>query len=188
MASSAADPGDVDEIDYVQESGPGIPELPAGPIQPADLTEDDLATIAQQYPGWDVETVEQFLRGTGSGLHLLIGAGEKDWLMTRADLDRIAPPLTRIMNRYEPTLRVSEYADPLLVAHGLGLYGWRSALQRQAAIRERERTGQLSEDWPDEEPADVEDDAPARTSSNGRPPHVEMGEDYIPYADRRPRK
>jgi hypothetical protein len=71
-------------------------------------------------------------------LHMLAGVAEKDWLMTVADLDRIAPPLTRIANRYEPALRLSPLADPLLVAHGFALYGWRSALERKRALRDAE--------------------------------------------------
>ncbi len=124
---------DVD-IDYVEETGPGIPELPAAAVpevEPEGATE-------QALPGWELETIEQFLRGTGAGLHMLAGVTDKDWLMTQADLERIAPPLTRIANRYEPVLRLSPVADPLLVAHGFALYGWRSALERKRALRDAE--------------------------------------------------
>jgi hypothetical protein len=122
------------EIDYVEGPGPGIPELPAGPIvEPIDDAEQ---AAPEQLPGWEVETVEQFLRGAGAGLHMLAGVAERDWMMTQADLERIAAPLTRIANRYEPVLRLSPMADPLLVAHGFALYGWRSALERKRALRD----------------------------------------------------
>jgi hypothetical protein len=127
------------EVDYLEERGPGIAELPTGQDGMV-LLGGDPAEEEQQappvYPGWEQETVEQFLMGFGAGTHMLIGAAEKDWLMTKRDLARIAPPLTRIMNRWEPAVRMSPYADPLLVAHGFALYGWRSGLERNRALRD----------------------------------------------------
>jgi hypothetical protein len=170
---------DIEEVDYVAERGPGIPELPPGePIEEQLVVGEEI----QAYPGWEQETVEQFLKGAGAGMHLMIGEGEKDWYMTETDLDRIAPPLTRILNRYEPTLRASEYADPLLVAHGLGLYGWRSVIQqRQAARRKQEARleqdgyvhadAEIGEEDIEQEPVDVEPDV--------------SQDNYIPYAQRR---
>lgn len=128
--------GETIEFDYVEGGqGPGITELPAGSAADPDTT---AAAAAAAEPAilWDQETVEQFLRGTGEGIHMLAGVGEQDWKMTERDLARIAPPLTRIANRYEPVLKLAPVADPLLVAHGFALYGWRSALERQRAIRD----------------------------------------------------
>jgi len=123
----------VDEIDYLEEAGPGIAELPEAPeVAPAS---EELAAPAA-LPGWDQKTIETFLQGTGAGIHMLAGRAERDWMMTEKDLERIAPPLTRICNRYEPTLRLSPLADPLLVAHGFALYGWRSALEAKRAERD----------------------------------------------------
>jgi hypothetical protein len=191
MASSAASENGnasspaaaVEEIDYVEHHGPGIPQLPAGdPLEEQQLL-DGAGEPLSGYPGWEQESVEQFLSGTGHGLHLLIGAGEKDWLMTRTDLDRIAPPLTRILNRYEPSLRASVYADPLLVTHGVALYAWRSTLQRQAALRQRaqeRRDGYV----------DVDIEA-AAAGSEAQPGDDDDGgvldefEEYTPYAQRR---
>jgi hypothetical protein len=130
-------PTALDEIDYLEESGPGIPELPEGPA--ADqVPAGAIAEIPPSYPGWEPETVEQFLKGTGYGIHMLIGQAENDWKMTETDLERIVPPLTRICNRWEPALRLSPIADPLLVAHGFALYGWRSALERQRALKDKQ--------------------------------------------------
>jgi hypothetical protein len=177
MASSAdPQPAVVHDFDYVEEQGPGIHELKSPPAVPETALErEDPASL---YPGWEQATVEQFLTGTGHGLHLLLGAGEKDWLMTQTDLDRIAPPLTRIMNRYEPALAASVYADPLLVGWGLGLYGWRSVLQRQAALKAR---AEARGDGYVHESAvlDVEPQV------NGRPPVEPGGDGYVPYAQRR---
>jgi hypothetical protein len=122
------------EIDYLEESGPGITELPqlpaGGPPPPGG--EPEVAA----YPGWQKEQIEQFLRGTGAGIHWMIGAGEADWLFVQEDLDRIGPPLTRIMNTWEPAVRLSPLADPLLLIHGLALYCWRSALEMTRAKRD----------------------------------------------------
>ncbi len=127
------------DIDYVEEAGPGIPERPELP--PATVAGEQAAAAAAgaaEYPGWQQETIEQFLLGTGEGVHFLIGQAERDWQMTKKDLERIAPPLTRICNRWEPALRLSPAADPLLLAHGFALYAWRSVLEAERAKRDRE--------------------------------------------------
>ncbi len=125
------------ELEYTEGGGPGIVELPADVQFGGEPAPDDQQALPGEYPGWEQETVEQFLMGLGAGVHMMIGAAEKDWLMTQRDLERIAPPMTRIANRWEPALRLSPFADPLLVAHGFALYGWRSALERSRALRDQ---------------------------------------------------
>lgn len=125
------------EFDYVEETGPGVVDLSQVPPEEEQLPlEGEVVEPAQL---WEQDTIEKFLQGTGVGLHMLAGVSEKDWLMTKTDLERIAPPLTRIVNRYEPLARLSPYGDPLLVAHGFALYGWRSALERKRALRDAEK-------------------------------------------------
>jgi hypothetical protein len=166
------------EIDYVEGPGPGIPELPPGaPV-------DEQFAAEQQpidaLPGWEQETVEQFLRGAGAGLHMLAGVCERDWLMTQADLERIAPPLTRIANRYEPVLRLSPMADPLLVAHGFALYGWRSALERKRALRDLQDELAGGDGYePVQQTASMEPDA-------GQEPMVDNAESYFPESPKAP--
>jgi hypothetical protein len=129
------------DIDYLEEgAGPGIAEIPED-LELRGAAEEEEAAAAQGaevLPGWDQATIEQFLRGTGAGIHMLAGRAENDWLMTEKDLERIAPPLTRICNRYEAVLKLSPMADPLLAAHGFGLWGWRSALEAKRAQRDAE--------------------------------------------------
>lgn len=139
----SAQPGEPEEIAYVEERGPGIPELP-DTIALGGEPAPELPGVPA-YPGWEEKTVEQFLMGFGAGTHMLIGVADHDWQMTEKDLERIAPPLTRILNRWEPAVRVSPYADPLLVAHGFGLYGWRSALERQRALRDAQAEQEIAE-------------------------------------------
>jgi hypothetical protein len=124
------------EIDYLEETGPGIVELPENAGQPPAALPEEIPPDMR--PKWDADTIDTFLQGTGAGIHMLIGQTEKDWLMTKKDLERIGPPLTRLCNRWEPALALAPVADPLLVAHGFALYGWRSALERKRAIRDAE--------------------------------------------------
>lgn len=173
-----------EEIEYVEESGPGItelPELPAGPPQ-----EQLPGGGTQEYPGWQQETIEQFLLGTGEGVHFLIGQGERDWQLSKKDLERIAPPLTRICNRWEPALRVSPAADPLLVAHGLALYAWRSVLEAQRAKRDREPEPELAgaryETGPEEAPAGETAGAPGAGEFEAM--ELEVAEPYFPESPR----
>jgi hypothetical protein len=126
------------ELEYVEEHGPGIPELPSDVRFGAQAAPDGVPEPEVLAPAWEQETVEQLLTGIGGGIHMAWGKAQKDWLMTQTDLQRIAAPMTRILNRYEPTAQLSPYADPLLVAHGFALYGWRSALERQRALRIQE--------------------------------------------------
>lgn len=127
------------EIDYLEPGpGPGVVELPEHVDEPGAQTRvgvdgEDLAL----YPGWELDQIEIFLKGIGAGVHELIGQTERDWLMTKADLERMAPPLTRIANRWEPAVRLSPLADPILFTYGGALYTWRNALAMQRARKER---------------------------------------------------
>jgi len=115
------------EIDYVENgTGPGITELPSGvETPPGDAAR---GVVLDTPPGWEQEHIEQMLKGIGAGVHLLLGQNEREWLMTKEDLERMGPPATRIANRWEPALRLSPYADPVLFTYGAVLYVWRNAL------------------------------------------------------------
>ena len=116
------------EIDYLENGrGPGITELPSSvEMPPADAARG--VVLEPELPGWDEEHIEQMLKGMGAGIHLLLGQNEREWLMTKEDLERMAPPATRIANRWEPSLRLSPYADPVMFTYGAVLYTWRNAL------------------------------------------------------------
>lgn len=167
----------VAEVDYVEEAGPGILELPEG--APAEQQPVDGPEVLEPALRWEQDAVEDFLKGGGAILHLMIGAGEEDWKMTLEDLERIAPPLTRIANRWEPLAQLAPYADPLLVAKGFAIYGWRSALEtarakrdaqasptapREGYVRDQEPAGEQLVD----EPVDAGEQLPADYAPPGR--------------------
>jgi hypothetical protein len=159
---------------YVEDSGPGFDpreqittEIPA--VEPPAGEEPILER-------WEEATVRTALHGAGEGLHLAIGVGETDWKMTQADLDRIAPPLTRIMNRYEPTARLAPYADPILVAQGAAQYAFRSMVARKAALAAR---GETYEGYAVDQAGPVAPEVPAQDGT------AATGDGYVPFAHRR---
>jgi hypothetical protein len=157
------------EIDYLEPgAGPGITELPE--VLDAPPAGERIAGAPDPgLPGWELEHIEQFLKGTGAGIHLLIGQDERDWLMTKADLERMAPPLTRIANRWEPALRLSPLADPLLFTYGAVLYVWRNALEMQR--RKKDLAAAAPEDAGAhyEYPDDADGDADVGEEQSGAP-------------------
>ena len=89
------------ELEYTEGGGPGIVELPADVQFGGEPAPDDQQALPGEYPGWEQETVEQFLMGLGAGVHMMIGAAEKDWLMTQSAsaIDfRSAPHFSRSLN------------------------------------------------------------------------------------------
>lgn len=131
---------DAEPLEYVEGPGPGIPELPQLSAEELAQQQAQVQGVppAAEYPGWEREHIDTFLLGLGQGVHMLIGVAEHDWEMTRVDLERIAPPMQRIANRWEPALRASAYADPFMVAYGVTLWAWRSALERARALKDQE--------------------------------------------------
>jgi hypothetical protein len=174
----------VAEIDYLEPidgDASGIPELPQMTAEDFGGAAPDVQEHDELYPGWSEETVTTFMQGAGAGIHMVWGVAEKDWLLTKTDIDRIIPPLTRILNRYEPTLRLSPYADPFLLAYGLALYGWRSALERQRALRDREPLEEPDE--PETVSHQVHDDHP-NGSRPARDPDADRWAPMFPESSR----
>jgi hypothetical protein len=124
-SSAASDP-------FAGDAGPGFTpgttgEPGAEPGEPGGL------------PGWPEDVAEEQVRSilltAGDALHALAGVGELDWRFTPKDQDRLAPPMTRIVNRYETARALAGHSDELAVAFGMGLYGWRSMLERRAVLQ-----------------------------------------------------
>jgi hypothetical protein len=119
---------------FVGDAGPGFDAAGAGDAPPAGPD----VPLEAFTPDVDEEQIRSALRNLGDGAHAVIGVGELDWCMTQTDLERIAPPLTRIVNRYPALAAAAGHSDELAVAIGTGLYTWRSLLERQAVLRARE--------------------------------------------------
>lgn len=133
-ASSAAsgpfleDPGPEFRADAASANGAGEPE----PEQPPPA---ELHALPEPAQLWERETVESILTAQGSLLHSAAGVGQGDWLYTESDLMAIAPPLTRILNRYPTTRAAAGTGDELALMVGLGGYVSRSYRERKAVLQ-----------------------------------------------------
>jgi hypothetical protein len=108
-----------------EDGGAAAPETPeAGPAELHALPE----------AMWEQESVSSILNAQGTALHAVAGVGQSDWVYTEADLMAIAPPLTRILNRYPATRAAAGTGDELAVAIGLGGYVSRSYRERKAVL------------------------------------------------------
>ena len=150
---------------FIADAGPQFdPERAAAEPSPAPPPAAEPAPLIE----WQPETIEALLMLKGRGLHAAIGVAEADWHYTELDLAAIAPPLTRICNRYEPIAQLAKYSDPLTLAFALGAYGVRSLEERQAAIRQLEGEADTRPIGPAEEVA-VDHDVAAAPSPSTAP-------------------
>lgn len=156
---------------FIEDAGPGFdPDAAAAGADQVRAAEDAAAREVgvEAYPGLPPVTEEQVhsvLFTAGDGVHAVAGVGEYDWVMTQRDLDRIAPPLTRVLNRYDAAKVAAAYSDEFALLMGVGLYGWRSMLERVAVLRAQDE----SSEGPPRAPRPV---APAPPPP-GRPPAPE---------------
>ena len=124
-ASRSESPG------FIGDAGPEFdPERAAAEPSPAPAPAEPAPLIE-----WEEDTVKALLTLKGRALHAGIGVADEDWRYTELDLAAIAPPLTRIANRYEPVQRLAKHADPLILLFALGGYGVRSLEERAAVLR-----------------------------------------------------
>lgn len=89
---------------------------------------------------WERDRVELLLRGQGEVVHtaLAVDKESQEWRYTDGELDTIAPPLTNILNRYEPTRAAAVLGDEIALIVGLSGYVGRSVAARRAATRRQE--------------------------------------------------
>lgn len=150
----------------------------AGTVLPVEITEDKVRSL---------------LKNGGDLAHATIGVGQLDWVMTATDQDRIAPPLTRIVNQHERVAGVLQRSDYIAVVIGSGLYTWRSLIERETVLRvEREREKairaaggqpqpQATVAPPPPPPREPAVDAAEPSQFNG----VSVAQGYVPEAMRR---
>lgn len=121
-------------------SNPG-PEFQPGdeppPVAGAGDVEPPLQLLPSLEPEWEDEAVARLLVAKGELLHTFVGVADDDWRYTEADLRAIAPPLSRILNRYPATKAAAVGQDPLALAIATSAYAIRSAQERAAALKAR---------------------------------------------------
>jgi len=100
------------------------------PEAPAPAPEATVPLIEE----WSEETVRSNLVAQGALLHtfLAVDSESDEWVYLEHELDAIAPPLTRIFNRYPQLRAVAPYGDLPALTVGLASYTKRSLEQRAA--------------------------------------------------------
>ncbi|MFL5910773.1 MAG: hypothetical protein ACJ768_09435 [Gaiellaceae bacterium] len=123
----AADPGPA----FDPEGAPAAPE-----------PEEDRSGWFED-PHWEESTIRDALVLQGEIAHSLVEwrlelDGTDVWQHTQKDLRAIAPPLTRILNRYEPTRLAAAAGDEALLAAGLMRYASRNVMRTRRAMANRQ--------------------------------------------------
>ncbi|PZR70112.1 MAG: hypothetical protein DLM63_00205 [Solirubrobacterales bacterium] len=121
-AEFIADPGPA----FDPEQAPDAPELEF---------EDEIALELQE--GWQEETIRSLLVTQGNVTHALLKVGADDgetWKHTQDDLRAIAPPMTRILNRYDATRAAAAAGDEIALAAAVAAYGARNYTRRRRLL------------------------------------------------------
>jgi hypothetical protein len=116
---------------FIGDPGPAFDARAAADAPPPELGQPALPELL-----WEEASVRGVLTAQGAAVHMAIGKGEQDWLYLEGELATIAPPLTRILNRYPQTQALAAGGDAIAAAIGFGAYGMRSILERRAALLE----------------------------------------------------
>lgn len=138
--------------DFIADPGPEFDPQQAG----QDANDRDADRVLSVAPGgetgieveWDPAVVKSMLQAQGAAVHAVAGKAEEDWVYTRQELSAIAPPLTRILNRYDATRVAAATGDELALLLGLTGHTMRSLQERKAAldlIKEAEEDAQAKE-------------------------------------------
>jgi hypothetical protein len=114
---------------FIGDPGPAFDERAAAAAPAPEPVGEPLPLLV-----WEEDSVRGVLTAQGAVLHMAAGKGETDWQYLEGELDTIAPPLTRILNRYPQTQALAAGGDALAAAIGFGAYGVRSVLERRAAL------------------------------------------------------
>lgn len=122
-AEFVADPGPA----FDPEQAPDAPEL---------QLENELA-VAELEEGWREETIRSLLVTQGNVTHALLKVGPEDsetWKHTQDDLRAIAPPMCRILNRYDATRAAAAAGDEIALAAAVAAYGARNYTRRRRLL------------------------------------------------------
>lgn len=81
------------------------------------------------------EQVQEFLSMLTGGLNAAVGERVgADLAMNTAELQLIAPPLTKYVNRVPVVARIVGHSDTLQLAAGVAMYGARIVAERRASV------------------------------------------------------
>jgi hypothetical protein len=116
---------------FIGDPGPAFDSKQAA-AEPAPEPPPELTPVVEV--GWEEDTVRSLLSAEGQVVHSLAGVGDDDWLWLAHELDAIAPPLTRILNRYPALRAAAEAGDGMAVMIGLGGHVTRSYMTRRAEL------------------------------------------------------
>jgi hypothetical protein len=116
----------------VGDAGPTFNAERAGDAPPPA----ELHALPEPLPGWEEPQVRTILGAQGLVVHNAIAVEKEgeEWVYTKAELDTIAPPLTRILNRYDATRAAAGTGDELALVIGLTGYVGRSWVERRRAL------------------------------------------------------
>lgn len=119
--------------EFLADPGPAFdPEL--SPAAPEVQLEDELVAEPE---GWREETIRNLLETQGRATHALLRVGPADtetWKHTEDDLRSIAPPLTRMLNRYDATRAAAAAGDEIALGAALATYGARNYSKRRRLL------------------------------------------------------
>jgi hypothetical protein len=120
--------------DFFEEPGPEF-DPDAGPTDPT-FSEDEDPLVEE---GWKESTIKELLATQGELVHFLLRVGDDEldpdsWKHTQEDLRRIAPPLTRMLNRYDVTKAAAVAGDEASLAAALAAYGGKNYIQRRRLL------------------------------------------------------
>lgn len=119
--------------EFLSDPGPAFdpknaPESPALEPEPA---------LAAELEGWQESTIRSLLKTQGNVTHHFLKVGDDDtesWKQTEDDLAAMAPPLTRILNRYDATRAAAAAGDEIALAAALTAYGARNYTRRRRLL------------------------------------------------------
>jgi hypothetical protein len=169
-----------DADDFVDDAGPAfdpklVPELElAGEEEPDELLE----------LGWQEAQIKELLTTQGSATNYLLRITDDDetWKHTKEDLAAIAPPLTRILNRYDVTRAAAAAGDELALVVAVSNYGIRNYTQRSRLIRRYREIEEPISGIPEREPTE-----PTWSEADERAFYDEPGSERPPVPNLRPR-
>lgn len=130
-STGSAPTSSADPLAFVGDVGPAFDTEGAEHLPPPEPAQPEVAAE------WDEAAVRGILTAKGEVLHGLIALDKSsdEWRYTKGDLSAIAPPLTRILNRYPVTQAAAATGDEIALIIGLGGYAARSIAERKLALQ-----------------------------------------------------